>query len=164
MGSTVHFGPKWNARTYISKTKNTAPDQGFDKDFHRYQLEWTPEKLVFRVDDQLVNEIVPPNGGFWELGGFGKNNGRENPWALGSKMAPFDEEFYVIINLAVGGLGYFADNFDNRGAKKPWSNTSPRAMSDFWAGKGGWLPTWKLDDNHSYDSSLKVDYIKVWAL
>ena len=39
-------------------------------------------------------------------GGYaGKNY--DNPWAAGGRNAPFDQEFYFVINLAVGGTnGY----------------------------------------------------------
>ena len=33
-----------------------------------------------------------------------------NLWANAGKAAPFDQEFYFIINLAVGGTAYFSDN------------------------------------------------------
>jgi hypothetical protein len=35
-------------------------------------------------------------------------------------MAPFDQEFYIIMNLAIGGTAYFSDGFDNRNGGKPW--------------------------------------------
>lgn len=39
-------------------------------------------------------------------------------------MAPFDQEFYLVINVAVGGInGFFPDM---RG--KPWNNVSPNVI------------------------------------
>lgn len=38
-----------------------------------------------------------------------------------------------------------------------------QAMTDFWKGKSGWLPTWNLDKNDGEDAALQVDSIKVWA-
>jgi hypothetical protein len=44
-----------------------------------------------------------------------------NPWAHGTLMAPFDEEFYIVMNLAVGGMtGYFPDSGINKPKPKPW--------------------------------------------
>lgn len=57
-------------------------------------------------------------------------------------MAPFDQEFYIIINNAIGGTNYFADHFENRDHPKPWLNTSPRAAADFWEDWARWEPTW----------------------
>ncbi|OJA16599.1 hypothetical protein AZE42_12376 [Rhizopogon vesiculosus] len=35
----------------------------------------------------------------------------QNPWVNGTNATPFDQEFYLIINLAVGGTnGWFPDN------------------------------------------------------
>ena len=62
---------------------------------------------------------VPINQSFWE---FGNWSGRDldNPWIKGGQNAPFDQEFYLIINLAAGGTnGYFPDNLGN----KTWSNS-----------------------------------------
>jgi beta-glucanase (GH16 family) len=161
--STIHYGPFFEIRRYLSFPNNTAPNEGFNKDFHLYQMEWTPEKFVFKVDDFVIGELPVPNGGWWEH--FQGHAGVVNPWAGNEKMAPFDQEFYIIMNLAVGGVnGYFSDNLRNEGAPKPWSNTSPYAMKEFWEGKSNWLPTWKLDENFSAEASLQVDYVRVWAL
>ncbi|WP_348226136.1 hypothetical protein, partial [Salmonella enterica] len=81
---------------------------------------------------------------FWEFGGVGDNI--DNIWNSGEKMAPFDQKFYVILNLAVGGTGgFFPDGIP--GANKPWSNTSPTAFKDFWNGRGDWLPTWQQGES-----------------
>lgn len=77
-------------------------------------------------------------------------------------MAPFDQPFYIIMNLAVGGVNYFADHFVNQPHPKPWLNTSPTAMRDFWAARGQWLPTWNMAVND--DRHLQIDYVRVWAL
>lgn len=67
------------------------------------------------------------------------------------------------MNLAVGGTnGYFPDEGNESG--KPWLNTSPAAATDFWKGRDQWLPEWNLDENHSYDASLIIDSVRVWAL
>jgi len=42
--STLHFGPFWPLNGYERAhfEKNSAPNNGFDVDFNRFQLEWTP--------------------------------------------------------------------------------------------------------------------------
>lgn len=77
------------------------------------------------MDGEVLGTVEPSEGGFWELGGFG-NSSYDNPWVGGTKMAPFDREFYLIVNLAVGGLGYFPDDAVNGNGKKPWSNKSAK--------------------------------------
>jgi len=76
------------------------------------------------VDSVELGTVAPPAGGFYELGGFA-NQGLPNPWTSGGKMAPFDRDFYLILNVAVGGTnGFFPDGVGNPGGK-PWANTSP---------------------------------------
>ena len=71
----------------------------------------------------------------------------DNPWAgvqgPHADAAPFDQEFYLILNVAVGGTnGYFRDG---QGDNKPWSNDADNARAQFWAAKDKWLPTWPKD-------------------
>jgi hypothetical protein len=50
----------------------------------------------------------------------------ENPWEAGEPSAPFDQEFYLILNVAVGGTnGYFPDDQ----CDKPWSNSASSAIN-----------------------------------
>jgi hypothetical protein len=39
------------------------------------------------MDKELIGELFPPPGGFWELGGFEG----ENLWISGTNLAPFDQ-------------------------------------------------------------------------
>lgn len=159
VGSTLHWGPNPDYNKFMLTHFEKNNKTGYDSEFHRYQLEWTPEKIVFYVDDVAVGEVAPTEGGFWELGNL-TATGLENPWKGSSKMAPFDQEFYIIINLAIGGIGYFPDDATNPGGK-PWKNTSQKALTDFWEGRSQWLPTWNVTADNSH---LQVDYVRVWAL
>jgi beta-glucanase (GH16 family) len=51
--------------------------------FHLYAVEWSPEKIDFFVDDQKYYS-------------FENDNGSSATW-------PFNQPFYIILNLAVGG-------------------------------------------------------------
>lgn len=51
--------------------------------FHIYSLEWTPDKMSFLVDGKMFNQI-------------------ENEH-LTEKEWPFDQPFFLVVNLAVGG-------------------------------------------------------------
>lgn len=60
-----------------------------------------------------------------------------NPWRLSAtNMAPFDQEFFLVMNLAVGGSQHFPDDAINM-MSKPWTNDSPTAAADFWYKKTG---------------------------
>jgi len=82
-----------------------------------------------------------------------------NPWrhSNATNQAPFDQEFYLIMNVAVGGTnGYFPDGQGG----KPWSDTSEHAANDFYAAKGVWSQTW-FPANDPHSAALQVDWVKV---
>ncbi|XP_055316515.1 beta-1,3-glucan-binding protein-like [Sitodiplosis mosellana] len=164
--SSLHFGPFESLDQYQSAlfVRNSKPGNGFNNDFHRYQMEWTPDKIVFSVDDVETGSIKA-GAGFWSRGAYDAiAPGVMNPWRLATtNMAPFDQEFYLIMNLAVGGSQHFPDDAANS-ASKPWANDSPTAAADFWNARNAWLATWNLEQNLSRDASLIVDYVRVWAL
>lgn len=164
VGSALHFGPRPGTQDSITCTKNSFRDFGFNIAFHNYQLEWSPDKITFKVDNEVTGEFAPTEGGFWEQGRFNnRSNGIENPWESASKMAPFDDEFYLLINLAVGGKnGYFSEKHVNQGASKPWNNKSPLAFKEFWEARNDWLPTW--NSWSPFDSAFIIDHVKIWAL
>ncbi|XP_045463336.1 beta-1,3-glucan-binding protein-like [Harmonia axyridis] len=158
--STLHWGPSTLMNKYTKTHYEQSSYEGFDQEWHIYQMVWTPDNITFKIDNQTIGTASPPEGGFWEMGDFSNTN-MVNPWRGGSKMAPFDQEFYIVLNLAVGGTSFFPDGANNSGGQKPWSNKSPRASGDFWEGRNQWLPTWKMGTD---DQTLKIDYVKVWAL
>lgn len=63
-------------------TKKTTISN-IEEGFHVYAIEWTKEKIEFFVDDSSVYSFAPQikNADTW----------------------PFDQPFYIIVNLAVGG-------------------------------------------------------------
>lgn len=134
---------------------------GWNKEFHRFQVEWTPDHIKFSVDDKVTTKIVA-GAGFWKRSKFDKKYpGVENPWGTGTKMAPFDEEYYLMIQLCVGGIVDFPDDAENEG-EKPWKNYSPiSAAGDFWKGRKQWLPTWNFKD---LDNAFQIDYVRIWAI
>ncbi|XP_077292734.1 beta-1,3-glucan-binding protein-like isoform X2 [Arctopsyche grandis] len=164
MSSTLHFGPYANLDGWEKSHFKQHFPGGYDTAFKKYQLDWTPDYLKFSIDGEEIGKVTPPkSGGFWKLGNFETIAPNvENPWRFGTKMAPFDEEFYLIINLAIGGINFFPDDATNP-HPKPWSNKSPTAMRDFYAERDKWLDTWNLEQKSS-PASLRVNYVKVWAL
>lgn len=158
-GSTLHFGPRWDVNGYETSTASQNRNPGFHDGFHTFRTEWTSSGIRFLYDGQLVLDI-PVGAGFWARGGFA-SSGLQNPWQNATPMAPFDQEFFIIMNLATGGTnGYFPDGVQNP-HPKPWLNTSPRAAADFWSARGNWEPTWNRDGD---DSHLQIDYVRVWAV
>jgi len=93
----------------------------------------------------------------FEFGGFPKEV--SNPWKYdGEPNAPFNQEFYLVFNVAVGGVaGYFPEGQ----CGKPWSDKSPTAVNDFYNNKGSWYPTWNYPETH--DSAMQIDWVKVYS-
>lgn len=79
-----------------------------------------------------------------------------NPWVGEPNVAPFNREFYLVLNVAVGGT---ADYFPDGMGGKPWSNKSPQSVNEFYNAKGAWYQTWKGDD-----VAMKIQSVKVWSL
>ncbi|CAD7089076.1 unnamed protein product [Hermetia illucens] len=165
IASTMHFGPDSTANAWPSAhyERNSAPGRGFNQDFHRYQLEWTPDHLTFKVDDSELGTVWVGSG-FWDRGAFSQNvPWFQNPWQNGGRDAPFDQEFHILLNLAVGGVNFFPDDAWNPDGK-PWSNSAPHGCTNFWHGHDAWLRTWNYYVPGNTDSHMQIDYVRVWAL
>ncbi|HVM50662.1 MAG TPA: family 16 glycosylhydrolase [Candidatus Acidoferrum sp.] len=82
---TLHFGG-----VYPNQAQSDGPSYNFTggdsvTNFHVYALEWTTNSFAWYVDDTLYETQTS----WWTTGG---------PYP-----APFDQPFYLIMNLAVGG-------------------------------------------------------------
>lgn len=78
---TLHFGPGPGS---VQITRSyTLPAGNFADAFHVFSIEWEPDVIRWYVDGNLFSTA--------EKAAFGNNN------------YPFNEDFYFLINLAVGG-------------------------------------------------------------
>ena len=115
-------------------------------------MEWSEEGIRTYVDSNTILEVDFDQTS-WEKGKLDKNV--MNPWKGGDIAAPFDQEFYLILNLAVGGVnGYWNDH-----PSKPWKNNETLAMNHFYDAKQAWLPTWGEGNRRA----LGIDWIKIWS-
>lgn len=80
INGTVH-GPGYSAGESITKPYELENDR-FDTGFHIFGIEWAENYINFYVDDVLYNQITPADvPGEWV----------------------FNHDFYIIMNVAVGG-------------------------------------------------------------
>lgn len=153
-GSTLHWGPDFFQNRYkMTHQQYDLPSGTFNDDFHIFGLHWTEDRIYTYLDDDS-NKVLDVNitESFWDKGQFPSST--NNPWNNRSKSAPFDQEFYLVMNVAVGGTAdYFADGV----AGKPWSNHVTNAINQFYDAKGAWYSTWDGEK-----SALQVDYVKIW--
>ena len=116
----------------------------FADDFHRFRVDWDETGLTYYIDDEQLLHVGTDNG-YFNKGGWDNRFGQDvNVWSQNGNLdAPFDQEFYLILNVAVGGTtGFFGDWINNPSYGKPWSDSSSLAMREFWEARNLWLPTW----------------------
>lgn len=81
ISGTLH-GPGYSGGESIGKSYELENDR-FDTGFHVFGVEWGPNYVNFYVDDVLYNQITPSD--------------------LDGEEWVFDQPFFIILNLAVGG-------------------------------------------------------------
>lgn len=82
---TIHYGGVYPKQTQSAGPSFTFPPGDSATNFHTYALEWATNSMKWFVDSTL-----------YEV--------QTNWWSSGGKFpAPFDQPFYIVMNLAVGG-------------------------------------------------------------
>ncbi|NQV50167.1 MAG: glycoside hydrolase family 16 protein [Candidatus Marinimicrobia bacterium] len=81
---TIHYGNYYPDKSSTG-TSYVLPAGDFSESFHTFALEWEANELRWYVDDILYQTL----NNWYSIGG-------EYP-------APFDQEFHLILNVAVGG-------------------------------------------------------------
>ncbi|KAK7485944.1 hypothetical protein BaRGS_00022810 [Batillaria attramentaria] len=111
----------------------TLPHAMFGEGFHKWWVDWT-ERHIIHFPDNV-----------------------QNVWANGGWNAPFDQPFFLMLDLAVGST-MFWDSFVNHPYPKPWSNQEPEetAMQKFWAARHLWQPTWNGEQ-----AAMKIRSVKM---
>lgn len=155
-GSTLHWGPAYGFDPFEKTHAEYNHPTLLSDDFHTYGLIWTEDSIKTYIDDEANTVLNVDITNLWEKGNFPSN--MDNPWKHSNNSnAPFDKEFYIIMNVAVGGTsGYFPDGVGG----KTWTNKSPTATTDFWNSRGAWMPSY---DFKSDKVDLQVDSVKVWS-
>jgi beta-glucanase (GH16 family) len=108
-GSTLHWGPGYPADAWDKAHAEYTSETGdLSDDFHIYGLDWTEEHIITTIDGKTVLDFQFDDDMFTK-GGFDK--AYNNPWQYETdKSAPFNQEFYLIFNVAVGGASdYWPD-------------------------------------------------------
>lgn len=175
MGSTLHWGPAWNDNHYYLTSRGQNNDAvNYGDSLHTFILDWSENGLGIYVDNEDTPLLLVPNPpidqnpswvDFWTFGSPW-NPGNTNPWTGGTNMAPFDQAFRFIFNVAVGTTnGFITDNGVNQGGDpdyvKPWSNSDSynNAMLKFYNARGNWQWTW---NNEGDNNAMQIDYVRVY--
>ncbi|MCD1259259.1 carbohydrate binding domain-containing protein [Paenibacillus athensensis] len=93
---TLHYGMPWK---YSNSSFKLPGTMDFSQDFHTFSIEWEPGEIRWYVDG-----IFYQRQNDW----YTKRDGESAPYTW---PAPFDRDFYIQLNLAVGGdWPQFPDN------------------------------------------------------
>jgi beta-glucanase (GH16 family) len=162
VSSALHWGPDpsddgW----WRTNVKRQALHTTYSESTHIFGLEWS-QKYLFTYVDTLLLQVLYTNFNepLWERGGFGAFNANGtrlvDVWSqTGRDQTPFDQEFYLILNVAVGGTnGWFADGKSG----KPWVDGSEHAKSDFWNARDQWYPTWTAPGA----GQMEISKVEMW--
>jgi beta-glucanase (GH16 family) len=160
VSSALHWGPNSaNDAWWRTNVKRKALHTTYAAKFHTFGMEWSEKYLFTYIDTRLLQVLYANfDQPLWQRGNFplaDKNGTRlVDPWSqTGNDATPFDQNFYLILNVAVGGTnGWFEDGKSG----KPWVDGSPTARRDFWNAQDSWFPTWKEG------GTMKVKSVKMW--
>ncbi len=94
---TLHYGEAWNNKGHVGSGERSFPFD-FSQDWHVFGLDWSPWQIQWIVDGQVFHtESLQKT---FSPGPYSK-------WGQ-----PFDKNFFIIINLAVGGNFFGNEGFD----------------------------------------------------
>ena len=80
---TIHYGANTSQHQYIGNSKALAGTAKFGDEFHVFSIVWEQDKISWLLDDVQFHQITPAS--------------------LGSAAYPFNQNFFFIFNVAVGG-------------------------------------------------------------
>jgi beta-glucanase (GH16 family) len=94
---TLHFGESPSNKGQAGTGERDFP-LDFSQDFHTFGLDWNQYRVQWLLDDQVYHEeSVDKN--FW-------------PGLYTNNVSPFDQNFFFILNLAVGGSFFNGEPFN----------------------------------------------------
>lgn len=79
---TAHWGIDWSNWNHQGLSKSIYPEY-FDEEFHVFSIDWTEDNIDFIMDDEVFFNI--------------------NPSMMNGQPYPFNNPFFFILNVAVGG-------------------------------------------------------------
>lgn len=162
ISSTLHWGPDpANDAWWRTNVKRSALHTTYAATEHTFGLEWSQKYLFTYINSALLQVLYTNfDKPLWQVGNFplSDSNGTRvvDLWSeTGRDQTPFDQEFYLILNVAVGGTnGWFEDGKSG----KPWIDQSPTAKNDFWKAQDQWYPTWTAPGA----GQMEISMVEMW--
>lgn len=91
ISGALHFGKDWPENEFHTQEVELSSDVIPSESFHIFSIEWQKDKIDWFVDGE---RYVSLNATDWSTATVSKED---------NAYAPFDQPFYVMLNLAVGG-------------------------------------------------------------
>jgi beta-glucanase (GH16 family) len=92
---TLHYGRAWPHNAHSGAA--LVPEESIWENFHTYSIEWEEGEIRWYVNEQHY-ATQTEDGWFTYYWG-----GQEKGFQIGEGAAPFDQDFHLILNVAVGG-------------------------------------------------------------
>ncbi|EEP77314.1 conserved hypothetical protein [Uncinocarpus reesii 1704] len=163
VSSSIHWGPTPSANAFWRSTRGKAIRRtDYSKGFHTFGIEWSQDYLFTYIDSPLQQVMYwkfKEDETMWQQGHFEgvtvNSSLLVDPWSqTGNPSTPFDQPFYLILNVAVGSTnGWFPDGL----GKKPWTDAG-LAASDFYQSRDTFYPTWPEDSSRG----MTVKSVRMW--
>lgn len=130
---TIHYGELWPNNKAIGDHYYFPDGEDFSG-YHVYGVEWDVNKITWYVDGHEYYSVSD-----W----YSKGNGEPENYAY---PAPFDEDFYILLNLAVGG------SYD--AGVKPSASDFPASM------EVDYVRVYKNTDGYDTENVTKPEAVK----
>lgn len=162
ISSALHWGPDpANDAWWRTNVKRSALHTTFAAQEHTFGLEWSQKYIFTWINSNLLQVLYTNfNEPLWKRGSFSVTDSNVttlvDDWSeTGRDQTPFDQEFYLILNVAVGGTnGWFQDGASG----KPWVDSSATAKHDFWNAQNQWYPTWTA----AGAGQMEISRVRMW--
>ncbi|WP_226682328.1 glycoside hydrolase family 16 protein [Sutcliffiella horikoshii] len=90
VGGAIHYGSQWPNNTYTAKDHLLGENSSIT-DYNVYAVEWEPGEIRWSVNGEVFQTLNK-----WSS--MDSDNEKKHAYP-----APFDQKFYIILNLAIGG-------------------------------------------------------------
>ena len=134
--STVHTTK--NHGSGISSGRK--PVKNAETEFHKYAMEWTEDYMIFYYDDVQIHRYNNPK----------RTSNPEQYW-------PFDQKFYFVLNVAVGGTlgGTVANDFQETSMYVDYIRVYKKSLKGIDTEKPG---TVSFNSYNASNSSINLDW------
>ncbi|XP_011176860.2 gram-negative bacteria-binding protein 3 [Zeugodacus cucurbitae] len=155
-GLIVNANSDWRWEKMCEFPETAAFNLG--NDFHVYKLVWSENEISVAIDNDNYCTFNPVRDGIVaDMQKDGKELPNRASLLKGSKLAPFDQEFYITMGYGIGGVHDFKDNAGWR-PEKPWGNTNPRGMGSLFKDVKPHYDHWMAS------GEMVIDYVKVYSV